>query len=387
MHRRNHTGEKPFACPDCDRKFTSGYLNVHRRNYTGEKPFACSECDKKFTTSGYLNVHRRNHTGEKPFACSDCDKKFTTSGHLNVHRRNHNGEKPFACPDCDKKFTARNYLNVHCRIHTGEKPFACPDCDMDFRLSGHLDVHRKIHIGEKPFACSDCDKKFTQSFTLKAHRRIHSGEKPFVCEDCDKTFSRRSNMESHRRRHTCERSLAGRESNCSLEHNNEFNILHGKPNTAEQLFSPILVCPQNVDLGQPPQLLQKMEKPFGCHVCDELFSQQSLLENQVIIHPDAEDFICERKLLNFKEQRKLSVGPEMPVHTREVSIVPSECNMICSASSGNCVLESKVDDGDLHMNANKLLDSSDACTGNEESSTKKEDTDSFKLYGCGICCQ
>ena len=76
----------------------------------------------------------------------------------------------------------------------------------------------------------------------------------------------------------------------------------------------------------------------------------------------------------------------MPVHTDAVSIDPGECNMICSASSGNCVLDSKVDDGDVHMSADKLLDSSTSCSGNEESSTEK-DTDSFKLYGCGICCQ
>ena len=44
--------------------------------------------------------------------------------------------------------------------------------------------------------------------------------------------------------------------------------------------------------------------------------------------------------------------------------------MIFSASSGNCVLDAKADDGDVHMNADKLLDSSTSCIGNEESSTK-----------------
>ena len=105
------------------------------------------------------------------------------------------------------------------------------------------------------------------------------------------------------------------------------------------------------------------------------------------IHPDTEDFLCERNFTNFIEQRKLSLDPQMPVHTDDVSIVPSECNMICSASSGNCVLDGKADDGDVHMSADKVLDSSTSCSGNEESSTEEKDTDSFKLYGCGICCQ
>ena len=138
---------------------------------------------------------------------------------------------------------------------------------------------------------------------------------------------------------------------------------------------------------QQQHLLQGIEKPFVCHVCEEPFYEESLLENHVKIHPDVEDFLCERNFSNFIEQRKLSLGPQMLVHTDAVSIVPSEGNMICSASSGNCVPDGKVDDGDVHMNADKLLDSSTSCSGNEDSSTEEEDTDSFKLYGCGICCQ
>ena len=265
---------------------------------------------------------------------------------MKLHRRIHTCEKPFACPDCDKKFTQSYHLKSHHRTHTGEKPFACPDCGKKFTQSGELKVHRIIHTSEKPFACPDCDKQFSYGSHLNDHRRIHTGEKPFVCPDCDTTFRQNCQLKKHRRIHTRERSF------CDLEQNNEF-IRHRNSQNEEQQISPVL-CSQIVELNEKQQVLHTIEKPFVCHVCEEPFSEESLLENHVKIHPDAEDFLCERNFSNFIEQRKLSLGLQMPVHTDDVSIVPSECNMICSASSGNCVLDGKVDDGDVHMNADKL---------------------------------
>ena len=54
-----HTGESPYACPQCGRRFKElGNLYTHQRIHSGATPYCCQQCGRSFRHLGTYKSHR-----------------------------------------------------------------------------------------------------------------------------------------------------------------------------------------------------------------------------------------------------------------------------------------------------------------------------------------
>ncbi|CAG2113311.1 unnamed protein product, partial [Medioppia subpectinata] len=190
LHRRRHSGQKPFKCqfPDCVSSFvTNSELKTHTISiHSNESPFKCewSGCGHAFKTKERLKCHSYNHNNEWPYVCEwpGCDAKYAKNSDLRMHRLCiHSNDKPYPCewPACEARFKTKNGRRLHNYTHTGERPYRCewPGCEASYYMVSKLNRHKLSHNGIKNYRClwPDCDMKYS---TIDINRPIDVSYNP-----------------------------------------------------------------------------------------------------------------------------------------------------------------------------------------------------------------
>lgn len=398
-HQRCHTALKPYKCPECGMVFKHySVMEDHRRKHTASvRSHLCNICGKSFKYGSLLHQHQYLHTGQKPFRCFDCGRKFAFAQNMKAHCRQHrlnqsdssselpvSAQEPFRGPGKEttnqckevkptftlspQTFMAANKLRVHTLIHEAEskllerksnpaidakknwekghtcthcpcvfrdekslnshllsshkciaqylenvgapgkqipqmntcnvegkckpvstsaKSYKCSECGKSFRFRSVLELHMRMHSKDKPYQCKDCGKAFRFSSYLQQHLIIHTGKRPHKCPDCGKDFAFLQNMRTHQRLH---QEKPFRCTSCRKGYSKEAQL-------------------------QQHMLSHNGDKPHKCNLCSKSFGLAYLLRDHMNTHTGDRPHRCDECHKSFSWFSSLLVHRK--IHTRK----------------------------------------------------------------------
>ena len=315
-HKKIHTEEKCYACNQCEKSFLSQWwLRWHMSIHTSI--FKCTECGRCCRSSHHLAVHMRSHSGDRPFECTVCSKRFTLLCTLVRHSKTHRDNSYkclYKCSQCEKRFLSQQSLQHHMNIHTSK--FKCTQCGKCCESGHRQALHMQSHSGDRPFECTVCSKRFTLLCTLVRHSKIHGDNSykcSYKCSQCEKHFLSQDSFQLHMNIHTCKCKCT----ECGKFCRSSYHLaIHMRSHSGDKSLECTVCSKRFMQLSNfVVHRKTHEEKPYKCYVCGLAFMKVLHLKLHMKTHTRAELYTCSLCNLSFSG---FSHSFTLQLHERDV---------------------------------------------------------------------
>jgi len=140
-HRVQAKTTSSTSCRVCSKEFfDAASLKNHTESHMGSR--TCCACHRTLGNRSKLITHHRTHTGESPYACTFCGKRFAESSTLRKHEATH-GARNHQCKECGRGFVRRDYLAKHMLTH--RQTYRCSECPFVSHDRADMEAHVGVH--------------------------------------------------------------------------------------------------------------------------------------------------------------------------------------------------------------------------------------------------
>ncbi|KAK7507932.1 hypothetical protein BaRGS_00000897 [Batillaria attramentaria] len=398
---RKFNSDRPYICGVCNMSFKEmAVLRAHSLTHSNVREFKCpvQGCPYAFKTKGSLVRHQRRHTGERPYTCEACGRRFAESGALTRHTRSRNpctAKTDAELPRYGKSWT---YIpNIPAVVSSdkdgdslvpmvpGEMVVVMTQGENGEQIITEAQVvsnnetvsslgETQMEEGEVPESevqeytddydlenmsftqCRVCKEECQELETLRVHLRTHLADTPFRCGLCHFTSEVREDMRTHMQsKHQSQ--LKGVDASVlmppvedtankvrpqsSAKDNREAQIavkqLLGLPQypNADILTDTVSAravsrCPICSRAFRGTSYLRQHmkshtgDRPHTCPICQKSFVTKDTLNKHLIVHTDERNFKCGECGKLFK--RIGHVKEHLKIHNTERPFPCSVCD-------------------------------------------------------------